>query len=887
MTLHIELCFQDACICMQLTPYCMYSQSGIVCIVNVHSARYFMVVSNTPNITNLDFSALLRQRRRELDLTRRELARRVGCSPDTIKKLEEGERRPSKDLAELLALHLQIDAQTRAHFLILARARDASSRDLGPSNSPAPLTSFIGRQSETEHIELLLRRGETRLLTLMGPPGVGKSRLALHVAERLRNAFPDGVWYVPLATIEDPQQVIYLIAKVLAIVDDGRSTLLDQIITTLRNRHLLLLLDNFEQLLDAAPYVTTILSAGAQVAALVTSRTPLDLYGEQQLVVHPLSVPPPATWRAPSTLQNYEAVQLFVVRIRAHTPSFHLDIGNSSAVAELCARLDGIPLAIELAAGLTRAESPHLLLADVKRQGRLTLLATTQRDRIARQQTLREAIAWSARRLKSSDQLLFARLGVFHGAFDLAAAHEIAGIRAAAGAPNSTGNATPSMDTAPIASSPLPMADFTTSLHALAASHLVQLQGSKDAPRYRLLEMLRDYALETLQSAGEMIATQRRHAQHFAAQAFAIDPAQTAGNLHQWRDQLRPDYPNLIAALQFVLSMGDVDLTLKLASGLGHFWYLEGSWQEGARWLVQALELPNGPPALRARANTALGILYSALGRFPEAEDQLNLARQEAIQAGDLLATAWTLAQLSQLALLQGQVAVTRAYTTERLQIYRRLGDIRYLALTLEQIGCAAVEEGDYARGIPWLEECQTLWLAQNSHAGVASTQLIIGMAELAQGDAKTALIRFQQAYEEFNSIQHSHGLPWSLRNLGLAHLALGQMFQAQFSLLRSLERYTALTGGEDSSIVIIEGAAGIAARLGQHHLAAHLMGAASISRQHARLPLTENSRQIYDHLLAPSIKALGPAEWEKNLAVGTTLPWAEAVASARSLLVP
>jgi tetratricopeptide (TPR) repeat protein len=201
-------------------------------------------------------------------------------------------------------------------------------------------------------------------------------------------------------------------------------------------------------------------------------------------------------------------------------------------------------------------------------------------------------------------------------------------------------------------------------------------------------------------------------------------------------------------------------------------------------------------------------------------------------------------------------------------------------------MGCAAVEEGDYDRGIPWLEECQTLWAAQNSRAGVAAVLLVIGMAELAQGNATSALVRFQQAYEEFEAIQHSHGLPWSLRNLGLAHIALGQLPQAQFSLLRSYERYAALSGSDGSIAVVVEAIASIATRMGQHHLAAQLMGAASLARQHAGLPITENSRQIYERLLAPSIKALGQGEWEQALAVGRTLPWAEAVASARVLTV-
>lgn len=840
-----------------------------------------MVGSNTLNSTNHDFAAILRQRRRDLDLTRNELAKRVGCSADTIKKLEEGERRPSKELAELLAHHLRIDASQRVDFIQLARARLHTHLEMGPSNLPAPLTTLIGREAEAENIDSIIRSGDARLLTLMGPPGVGKSRLALYAAEKLRSNFPDGVWFIPLATVESPQQVPLRITKTLQIAEENHGTPLDWLIEFLNQRRVLLVLDNFEQILDAARDITELLTACANVAALITSRMPLEVYGEYQFVVSPLAVPPAQSWDDPAHIDNYTAVQLFTSRIRSHNAAFQLTQENSPAVAELCARLDGIPLAIELAAGLTRAESPHLLLADVAREGRLALLSTTQRDRITRQQTLREAIAWSVRRLSRTAQQLFAQLGVFHGSFDLDAAYAVAGALHDQAVHHDTIPPTLTLGINETSS----QQEFITTLQALVASHLIQPQLDNNMPRYRLLETLREYALEMLRGENATIATQRRHAQYFAEVVYAIDPAQTVGNLHQWRNQLRPDYANLLAALQFSLKMGDVGLTMQLASGLGQFWYLEGSWLEGVGWLQQAIGLEGGPQPLRVRAYTELGILYCAIGKFPEAEHYLQQALEAANQSGDLWAMGWILSHLSQAAILQGKIEITRAYTQERLQIYRRLGNKRYLAITLEQMGCAAIEEGNYERGVPWLQECYILWQEQDSPAGMASADLIIGMAELAQGDARNALERSQRGYQEFDQIQHSHGLAWSLRNLGLIYLALGQLPQAQFNLSRSLERYTALTGSDATGIIIIEAVAGIAAHLGKHHDAAHLMGVASVARQKVQMPLTENSRQIYDQLLAPSRKALGKEEWEKAERVGTTLLWAEALASVQSLL--
>lgn len=840
-----------------------------------------MVGSNTQNSTNHDFAAILRQRRRDLDLTRNELAKRVGCSADTIKKLEEGERRPSKELAELLAQHLQIDASQRVDFIQLARTRHHTYYEVGPSNLPAPLTTFIGREAEAESIDSIIRRGDARLLTLMGPPGVGKSRLALYAAEKLRTNFPDGVWFIPLATTEDPQQVPLRITKTLQIGEENRGSPMDWLIAALGQRRILLVLDNFEQILDAAAEITELLTACAHVSALITSRTPLEVYGEYQFVVPPLAVPPTHYWDKPTLVDDYTAVQLFTARIRSHNAAFQLTPENSAAVAELCARLDGIPLAIELAAGLTRAESPHLLLADVKREGRLALLSTTQRDRITRQQTLREAIAWSVRRLPPTAQQLFAQLGVFHGSFDLEAAYAVAGDIDEHALHSITYPNSPINNVNRVAS----QQEFATRLQSLVASHLIQPQVDNSVPRYRLLETLREYTLEMLHPKEATIAAQRRHAQYFAALVYATDPAQTVGNLHQWRSQLRPDYANLLAALQFALNMRDVELTLQLASGLGQFWYLEGSWLEGVHWLKQAIALEGGPQSLRVRAHTELGILYSAIGNFPEAEHYLQQAFEVANQSGDLWAMGWILSQLGQAAILQGKIEITRAYTHERLQIYRRLGNKRYLAITLEQMGCAAIEEGDYERGVPWLEECLILWQEQQSPAGVASVDLIIGMAQLAQGSAADALERSQRAYELFEAIQHSHGLAWSLRNLGLVYLVMGKLPQAQLNLARSLERYTALAGSDATGIIIVEAVTGIAAQLGKHHLAAHLMGAASVARKKTQMPLTENSRQIYEQLIAPSIKALGHEGWEEAKRVGTTLPWAEAHASAQTLL--
>jgi predicted ATPase/class 3 adenylate cyclase len=459
--------------------------------------------------------------------------------------------------------------------------------DAVPNNLPTQLTTFLGRQRELAEAAALL--DAARLLTLTGPGGTGKTRLSLQLAADATERFHDGVYFVPLGTIGDPALVLPTIAQALGMPDPGGGAL-DRLAEQLAGKQLLLVLDNFEQVIEAAPQIGELLSRLPDARVLATSRSPLRVYGEQEYPVPPLALPDPRHLPDLETLSQFASVALFVERAMAVRPDFAVDPANAPAIAEICVRLDGLPLAIELAAARVRVLSPPAILSRLG--DRLSLLAGGSTNLPERQQTLRGAIDWSHELLEPGDRTAFARLGVFAGGSDLAAVESVVvGDWPKDGGPP-----------------PDPL-DAVTSL--LDKSLIRQELSPSDEPRFRMLESIRAFALERLDKLEPGDETQRRHAEFYLAMADARSGQLFGGDQRAALDTFEREHDNLRAAIAFAIDSGDAGLAMRLLSATWRFWQMRGYLPEARDKAERILALPGGPPADRLKAlDAAGGIAY-------------------------------------------------------------------------------------------------------------------------------------------------------------------------------------------------------------------------------------------------------------------------------------
>jgi predicted ATPase/class 3 adenylate cyclase len=466
-----------------------------------------------------------------------------------------------------------------------------------PNNLPLQPTPLIGRQREVAEVIDRVQSEEVRLLTLIGPGGMGKTRLALQAAGDLLEEFEDGVFFVALATITDPDLVPSTVAGPLGVKESAQQPLIESLKNYLQKKHLLLLVDNFEQVLDGASVVGELVAACPTLKVLATSRTPLRLYGEQEYPVPPLALPDPRVLPPLEVFTQYEAVRLFVERARSVQPNFEVTNESAPAVAEICARLDGLPLAIELAAARVRLLPPQKML---QRLGnRLKLLKGGARDLPTRQQTLRGTIDWSYDLLEEDEKTLFGRLSVFAGGRTLEAIEEICD----------------------------PEGDLVDGLERveslLEKSLLRQEEGPKGEPRFVMLETVHEYAREKLVESGEAEEIQRAHAEYFLALAEEAAPRLRTPEDRQWLERLETEHDNLRAALSWALERGESELALRLGGALGIFWHGHGHLSEGRNWLEEALATDERASAVaRVKALEAL---------FWLTYDQWDLDRAEAV----------------------------------------------------------------------------------------------------------------------------------------------------------------------------------------------------------------------------------------------------------------
>lgn len=722
------------------------------------------------------FDHLLRQHRADAGLSQEALAERAGLSPRAIYGLEHGETHPQRGTIERIVRALGLTAEQRAQLEDAARDRSGASaaspssgsavaasptRSLpeggtrGPPapsgrtltasalplhNLPAQVTSFVGREDELNEVTRLL--GSARLVTLTGAGGCGKTRLALAVAGRVLRELADGVFFVSLAPLREPGLVAETVARALGAPLTEPRPARESLAEFLRPRRLLLLLDNCEHLLDAAPLVSELLATCPGLTILATSRAALRLMGEHEHPVPPLPVPERGL--PPEALTLNPAVALYCERALASAPSFHLTAENAAVVAETCIVLEGLPLAIELAVARLRFVTPSTLL---HRLGPLSELRGGPRDAPARHQTMRAAIAWSDALLPDDARTLFHRLAVFAGGFSESAASAVAGF----------GRTPPQVDETP--PSPSRSEDHASAdpetdegLEALVEQSLLRVEPDLGGePRYRMLETIRSFAWERLEASGEAETIQRRHAAYYLGLAEgAVAPVPRTQD-RAALGRLETDHDNLRAALRWGLQdRGDVVVAIRLACVLGRFWAMHGYLGEGRRWIEEARRQATAAPApWRGRVHYEAGLLAFRQGDHERAAELFAESRSLQLKLGDRRAAARTIHALANVAAARGDPDRARELYAESLAVYREVGTVWDITYELNHLGELFLTQGRYDQARASLDEALQLCRSAGSGVDLPNTAVttlnLLGRVALGQGDLDQAARRFAE----------------------------------------------------------------------------------------------------------------------------------------------
>ncbi len=849
------------------------------------------------------FGAWLRHQRAARGLSQEALAAPLNISLALLRKLEAGERRPSVQVASVIAHWFSIPSEERAAFVAFARTgpgnADASPADRSETpwlrhfstkcRVPIGPNPLVGREREVESLRAFLLQPRTRLVTLTGIGGVGKTRLATEVAVSLVDHFSDGCFFVDLAATLDPHQVLPTIARELGLQEEPGRSLVDALYAFVRSRRLLLILDNFEHVLDAAVAVARLHQASPWLKLLITSRMPLRIRGERRFVVAPLGVPHPANVASAVSALDSPAVALFCQRAQDVDPTFGLSQANVADVIAICIRLHGLPLAIELAAARVRPGVLTGLLQGLS--DALGLLTAGARDLPPRQRTLRASIAWSYDLLSSDEQRLFRFLSTFVGgvlAPDLRSLDDVEATRSQ----NETTRAYPPPDATIV-----DCLDALVDKNLVIADGAVAPNGQANEPRYRLLETIRDFAHVEATRAGEVESFRARHASHYLALALEADrhfiqPQGADWGLKQieWIQRLIAELGNLRSALDWYDGQAQIHrggalnlpahLGLRLATAMRRVWFIGGHFDEGLAWLRGfAARMPQPIDSASADIRLDVAEALAVIGRLaPSTGDSAGAVAplEECLRIATTLEnsrlTAYALLMLGWASLTEGDHAVAHASLTQCLALYRSADNPWGSAAALEDLGRLALDQGDAERARPLLEESRVLYESVGDAFGLSSVAENLGRLAYMAGDYAGARRVWQKVVEARRTLGYTGALGRALAALGWSALQLNEVEAARAHWAEALE--IAWTRGSVSTTYeCLVGFGAVAAAMKQGKLAARLFGCVAAYRERTTLFVSPASRssEVYWTEMA---RAQMPAnEWDMHTQDGRMIP--------------